>query len=92
MTLLLVYLFTALIISFLCSLVEATLLSTPLSTLKAKAEEWDKQAIKFANDTEYGLGASVWTRNSERGEEFTKQLKILLLILYEPLEFEHNQL
>ena len=47
MTLLLVYLFTALIISFLCSLVEATLLSTPLSTLKAKAEEWDKKAIKF---------------------------------------------
>lgn len=47
MALLLVYLFTALIISFLCSLVEATLLSTPISTLKAKSENWDKKSKKF---------------------------------------------
>jgi CBS domain containing-hemolysin-like protein len=47
MTLLLVYLFTALIFSFLCSLVEATLLSIPISFLKAKVRHWDKNAIKF---------------------------------------------
>lgn len=47
MSLLLFYLFTALIISFLCSLVEATLLSTPISSLKAKVDEWDKNAEKF---------------------------------------------
>lgn len=47
MALLLVYLFTALIVSFLCSLVEATLLSTPISSLKAKSDNWDKNAIKF---------------------------------------------
>jgi len=47
MTLLLVYLFTALIISFLCSLVEATLLSTPISSLKAKVDNGNKNAIKF---------------------------------------------
>lgn len=39
MTLLLVYLFLALTISFLCSIMEAVLLSTPVSFLKTKEEE-----------------------------------------------------
>lgn len=47
MTLLLVYLFTALIISFLCSILEAVLLSTPLSWLKAKAEAGHLAAIRM---------------------------------------------
>ena len=47
MTLLLVYLFVALITSFLCSIVEAVLLSTPMSYLKAKAEENNKSANRF---------------------------------------------
>lgn len=47
MTLLFIYLFTALIISFLCSIVEAVLLSTQMSYLKAKAEIGNKSAIKF---------------------------------------------
>ncbi|MEP2668644.1 MAG: CNNM domain-containing protein [Cyclobacteriaceae bacterium] len=43
MTLLLVYLFIALIISFLCSIMEAVLLSVPISFLKAKKD--DKNAV-----------------------------------------------
>lgn len=42
MTLLLIYLFTALITSFLCSLAEAVLLSTPISYLKSKLENGKK--------------------------------------------------
>lgn len=42
MTLLLIYLFTALITSFLCSIVEAVLLSTPISYLKSRIELGDK--------------------------------------------------
>jgi CBS domain containing-hemolysin-like protein len=44
MTLLLIYLFVALIISFLCSILEAVLLSVPLSYLKSKTETGDKNA------------------------------------------------
>lgn len=34
----------------------------------------EKEAIKIANDTEYGLGASVWTQDTDRGEHFIKQI------------------
>lgn len=44
MTLLVVYLFIALFISFLCSVMEAVLLSTPISYLKSKLESGDKGA------------------------------------------------
>lgn len=47
MTLLLVYLFTALITSFICSLSEAVLLSTPISYLKSRIEKGDKNAGKL---------------------------------------------
>src|SRR5690606_34383587 len=45
MTLLLIYLFTALFISFLCSIMEAVLLSVPVSFLRSKSELGDKNAI-----------------------------------------------
>lgn len=45
MTLLLVYLFLALTVSFLCSIMEAVLLSTPLSYLKVKEEAGKRGAI-----------------------------------------------
>lgn len=45
MGLLLMYLFIALFTSFLCSIMEAVLLSTPLSYLKAKAEQGDDGAV-----------------------------------------------
>lgn len=47
MTLLLVYLFTALIVSFLCSIMEAVLLSTPISYLKARAETGSTAAVRM---------------------------------------------
>lgn len=45
MTLLLVYLFTALIISFLCSIMEAVLLSVPISFLKSKKDDASAEAL-----------------------------------------------
>lgn len=44
MTLLLTYLFIALITSFLCSIMEAVLLSTPISYLKSRAEQGDRSS------------------------------------------------
>tara|TARA_R110002020_G_scaffold113688_1_gene261553 strand:+ start:42970 stop:44034 length:1065 start_codon:yes stop_codon:yes gene_type:complete len=60
MTLLLVYLFTALIISFVCSITEAVLLSTPLSYLKAKMGKGDQSAktfLKLKEDIDRPLSA-----------------------------------
>ena len=47
MTLLLVFLLGAMAISFLCSILEATLMSTPLSFITMKEEEGYKPAAKF---------------------------------------------
>jgi CBS domain containing-hemolysin-like protein len=44
MTLLLIFLFGAMAISFLCSLLESVLMSTPISFISAKVEEGDKNA------------------------------------------------
>lgn len=47
MALLLLYLFIALFTSFICSITESVLLSTPLSYLKAKENNGDKSAAAF---------------------------------------------
>ena len=60
MTLLLTYLFIALFTSFLCSIMEAVLLSTPLSYLKSKFENGDKSAeimLKQKEDIDQPLSA-----------------------------------
>jgi CBS domain containing-hemolysin-like protein len=49
MTLLFVYLFIALFTSFLCSIMEAVLLSTPISYLKSKLEQGDTGAAKMVS-------------------------------------------
>lgn len=60
MTLLLIYLFIAIFTSFLCSIMEAVLLSTPASYLRTKIEKGDKSAeqmLKFKEDIDKPLSA-----------------------------------
>lgn len=60
MTLLLTYLFIALFTSFICSILEAVLLSTPVSYLKSKLENGDKNAenmLKLKEDIDKPLSA-----------------------------------
>lgn len=35
----------------------------------------DEEAIQIANDTKYGLGASVWTKNKKRAQKFIEELE-----------------
>lgn len=60
MTLLLIYLFVALVTSFICSILEAVLLSTPVSYLKSKMENGDESAeelLKLKEDIDKPLSA-----------------------------------
>uniref|UniRef100_UPI00356A8FE0 DUF21 domain-containing protein n=1 Tax=Ancylomarina sp. TaxID=1970196 RepID=UPI00356A8FE0 len=60
MVLLLFYLFLALVVSFLCSIAEAVLLSTPQSFLIVRSEEghsWAKTFVKLKSNIDKPLSA-----------------------------------
>lgn len=42
--------------------------------LPVMAFDGDEQAVALANDSEYGLGASVWTSNRRRGEALARRI------------------
>ena len=41
----------------------------------------DEEAIAVANETEFGLGASLWTSNLQRGEELTHRIESGLVFI-----------
>jgi succinate-semialdehyde dehydrogenase/glutarate-semialdehyde dehydrogenase len=45
----------------------------PVASIIRAADE--TAAVHIANDTDFGLGGSVWTRDSERGERIARQLE-----------------
>lgn len=45
----------------------------PVATVYRVPDE--EAALRLANDTPYGLGGSVWTRNRERGEALARRLE-----------------
>jgi succinate-semialdehyde dehydrogenase/glutarate-semialdehyde dehydrogenase len=45
----------------------------PVASIIRAADE--NEALRIANDTDFGLGGSVWTRDSARGERIARQLE-----------------
>jgi delta 1-pyrroline-5-carboxylate dehydrogenase len=42
--------------------------------LPVAAFDSDEEAVRLANDSEFGLAASVWTRSRERGERLARSI------------------
>ena len=80
MTLLLIYLFIALFISFICSIMEAVLLSTPISWLKSRLESGDKTAgtmLTLKDDMIYYTNKPAFDDLINNLEDLKAQLKVI---------------
>jgi aminomuconate-semialdehyde/2-hydroxymuconate-6-semialdehyde dehydrogenase len=40
------------------------------------AFDWEEEAVALANDTKYGLAASIWTSDLKRGHRVAQQMKV----------------
>lgn len=45
------------------------------------AAEDEKEAIKIANDSKFGLGSSIWTENLDRAEELSSMIEAGMVIV-----------
>src|SRR5919109_1531037 len=49
----------------------------------------EKEAVKIANDSKFGLGASIWTQNLEKAEEFSSKMEsgmvtVIIVVISDP--------
>src|SRR5439155_21228661 len=51
--------------------------------LPIMAFDTDDEAVRLANDSEYGLAASVWTRNRSRGEAMAGRINAGTVMVYD---------
>jgi succinate-semialdehyde dehydrogenase/glutarate-semialdehyde dehydrogenase len=58
----------------------------PVSMLFRARDE--KDAIRIANDSPYGLGGSVFTRDTERGKEVAKKINTGMVFINHPTKVE----
>ena len=47
----------------------------PLAPALAFLSDDEKEAIEIANDSKFGLGASIWTQNLEKAEELSSMVE-----------------
>jgi succinate-semialdehyde dehydrogenase/glutarate-semialdehyde dehydrogenase len=55
--------------------------------LAIAAVENAAEAVRLANDSEFGLGASVWTRDARRGRDIAAQLKCGAVMVNDALSY-----
>lgn len=46
----------------------------PVCPLRAVRDE--EEAVRLANDSPYGLGATIWTRDADRGERIARRMEV----------------
>ncbi|MGH2361798.1 MAG: aldehyde dehydrogenase family protein, partial [bacterium] len=57
----------------------------PVLAVRAVANA--EEAVRLANDSPFGLGASVWTRDARRGRQIASQLKVGAVMINDALSY-----